>query len=403
MQKRELSLEKAQVVLFCLYMCGLCAHNSGTFLDTWLHRLLFVLFLLTFFQKQIRIKGMQHFGSYIIFVCYILVACIWAPDISDALNKPYLFGFVQILAIVYILERDVDSLEKAHSYLYATLFALAYTLVILVIKTPAQNWGAVRLGYNMGLNPNALGRYCVVGAILAVFFAETKVAYYLLALIFGGVGLLTGSRKCVFSLIAACGIFFVFKEHGKKRIRNAVILTAGIIVLFIAVFSIEPLYRVVGSRLEVMIKQLMGYKITEEESVSLVQRSFYTEYAIRMFTQRPIFGWGANSFVSEMRRIEYSNIAYCHNNYLELLATLGVVGLCLYYCMQGRILLKGITAKATVYQKEVTLVIALITANLLNEIFSVLFFDRFTQIVIVLMYILLRETLRSEKQSVKEL
>ncbi len=52
---------------------------------------------------------------------------------------------------------------------------------------------------------------------------------------------------------------------------------------------------------------------------------------MNMFKEHPIIGSGGNSFITRMRLIGYTHIAYSHNNYTEMLCTLGIIGFIIYY------------------------------------------------------------------------
>ena len=42
-----------------------------------------------------------------------------------------------------------------------------------------------------------------------------------------------------------------------------------------------------------------------------------------------------------MEKINYSHVAYCHNNQLELLSTLGIIGFIIYYSIYAMILIRS--------------------------------------------------------------
>lgn len=52
------------------------------------------------------------------------------------------------------------------------------------------------------------------------------------------------------------------------------------------------------------------------------------ETAWKMFSQKPILGWGWNAFA-----ILAGYGYYCHNNYLEIMVSMGIVGFLIYYAM----------------------------------------------------------------------
>ena len=52
---------------------------------------------------------------------------------------------------------------------------------------------------------------------------------------------------------------------------------------------------------------------------------------IDIFKQRPIFGAGADAVRSYLGYAGNKNVSYSHSNYIELLASFGIVGTLIYY------------------------------------------------------------------------
>ena len=309
-------------------------------------------------------------------------------------NIPYWFAFAQILFVAYLLDQHVHTQADALSYLRLLLFALVLVLVVLVVRTPIESFGKSRLGYEMGHNPNTIGIFGAIGSMLCLYFASEKKWYYLPGVAFLAVTVLSASRKGILMLVIGYALFLIFQARGKKMVRNLVIIAVLAVVASIAVMKIDFLYDLVGSRMEAMVNSFLG----KDGDYSMNERAFFTDYALGMMGDHPIFGGGTNCFVTEMRRIEYKNIAYCHNNYLELLVTLGVVGLVLYYNVPLRVFVLGVYGCVKANNKIVLLVMSVMTMILLGEIFYVSFFDRFTQYVVMLMYLLLKTTVEENTE-----
>lgn len=384
--------------VFFLYLCGLCGHNANTLIDTVISRGSLVLLsaseLYSFFHEKripkICVKG--FFIKYCIFVVYVLIACIWAKDKSDAFNRPYIFSFIQILIVAFFIEHHVHSKQDAVCYFKLMVLALAYTMGILLIRTPLADIGETRIGYEMGHNPNTIGIYCASGAVMTMYFGKIKNKYYILTILFSCIALLTGSRKGVLMLTIGCGIFWIIQVRGRALVKRCfVTIAVGVFFLLFVLYN-EQLYSIIGYRIEAMLSSFLGH----ETDYSMDERAFFSTYATDLFKQKPIFGWGTNGFVTEMRRIAYKNVAYCHNNYLELLATLGIVGAVLYCRIEVYILVQGVSISYRTNCIETKLIVSLLIPILLGEIYYVSFYSCFTQIVILLMYRLLAQVAHEE-------
>ena len=97
-------------------------------------------------------------------------------------------------------------------------------------------------------------------------------------------------------------------------------------------------------------------------------------------------GNGANGFVSYMRKIGYSHVAYSHCNYTELLATLGIIGFVLYYKMHIQILYRSIKIFYRAHSLEALLGLDLMLMILVTDYYAVSYISLFTQCMIVLIY-----------------
>ncbi len=84
-----------------------------------------------------------------------------------------------------------------------------------------------------------------------------------------------------------------------------------------ALLFIEPLRRMIGQRLLNMVLELLGGNTDGSTSV----RMGMLKCGLSMFSQKPIFGWGLGAF-TDLGGFE----TYSHNNYVELLVAVGLVG-----------------------------------------------------------------------------
>ena len=92
----------------------------------------------------------------------------------------------------------------------------------------------------------------------------------------------------------------------------------------------ESLYAVLGRRLEILF--------AEDAGGSVDTRAFMRNYALGMFLQSPVVGYGMNGFAIQMGAINYHLQAYSHCNFTELLACYGLVGFLIYYSLTARFL-----------------------------------------------------------------
>ncbi|WP_230852423.1 O-antigen ligase family protein [Vibrio crassostreae] len=141
----------------------------------------------------------------------------------------------------------------------------------------------------------------------------------------------TGSRKGLLLALVAISIF-LFKLDAKKATMSysAILCLAGIGSIFILISNLEFL-----STIHPIFTRF--YEFTQMDITDLSREGFGGDSSTRwrlifivdaynLFLDNPINGIGLDNF-----KTIYSENLYSHNNYVELLSTLGSIGLILYY------------------------------------------------------------------------
>lgn len=169
------------------------------------------------------------------------------------------------------------------------------------------------LGNNAFLLSTGLGLY--VGSIIFEK-RHRKLNLFIFLLLLISI-LLTGSRTALLLCTVSGVLSYIFKDRTNfirvyKKIFQfvAIFLVSGILV-----FTIAP---------EAIVNILDRFQNGQE---SINNRFILYSYAIELFKNKPLFGFGINSFLG----LTYTNPAmientYVHNIFLQLLAETGIVG-----------------------------------------------------------------------------
>ncbi len=323
-----------------LYLCAISAHKLGEGFDAIFLRITFVLYIgsvaLNFLVEK---KGLL-LNNYILWLflffgfCYL--SFIWARNQNDLMLLSN--TFIQIFGVAIGLTQQLKSNEDIIKLIKLVNLSLVYTAILLLIKTPSESFGTDRIGDVLGLHSNAIGFRLATATLLCLFlFTEVKKfkwVYMLIACGFSILVLLTGSRKSIIMILLCVFIYVIFYKS-KEQDRTAIIkkmLLVGVILsllvlLWYLMMNVEFFYNVIGTRFESMLNAFLG---TDTDG-SMNERAFFAEKAIELFKQHPVIGYGCNNFKQYMREIGYSLIAYSHNNFTELLCTLGLIGTSIYY------------------------------------------------------------------------
>ena len=179
-----------------------------------------------------------------------------------------------------------------------------------------------------------------IGFALALYFGLErkhvleKVVLFVLAGAFAVVSFLSGSRTAFLLLVLiGVGVFFLTAKNK--------IFALGIIGVFVAgayllVMRVEPIYEVLGKRLESLIINLFGGETSEG---SFDTRAEMIKLGWNAFLERPIFGYGMSNFSVLYEQVTGAS-TYSHNNFIEILVNGGLVGFILYYSIYGYVAAK---------------------------------------------------------------
>ena len=216
----------------------------------------------------------------------------------------------------------------------ANFLALVFYLVYILFKIDFSQLGEDRLGVDLlGLlwNANDVGMKLCIGFALALYFGLErkhvleKVVLFVLAGAFAVVSFLSGSRTAFLLLVLiGVGVFFLTAKNK--------IFALGIIGVFVAgayllVMRVEPIYEVLGKRLESLIINLFGGETSEG---SFDTRAEMIKLGWNAFLERPIFGYGMSNFSVLYEQVTGAS-TYSHNNFIEILVSGGLVGFVIYY------------------------------------------------------------------------
>lgn len=333
--------EKLARILFFVYILSTSAFKRGYGFDAIFCRLTFVVLmvyevminLLKYQKHKFHVTPMMKW--YFFFVAYYFISMAWG-NLDDGLY--YVNNFAQIIGLSIFFTQHVKSEQDMLDYYKIIVLSLIVTAGVVIARAPVSSWGSSRLGRELALNANAVGIRFALGSVLALFFSSQKKYYYLPLFLFGSITLFSGSRTALVIIIGSIIAYFAFKNKGFKTLRNIIIIGIIVTAIFYIMFHVPALYDTIGRRLIIYWNTANGEQTIVNGNVrfdnSALERAYYRQYALQMFLSSPFFGHGANSFVTEMRRIGYSHVAYSHNTYTEIFATLGFVGGVLYFTPQ---------------------------------------------------------------------
>lgn len=248
------------------------------------------------------------------------------------------------------------------------------------------------------INENTFGQIAIGLAAYMVYWSKKKNWKNLLInvmIVFTIVlALISGSRKCFISLILYFVAFLLYEHPPKNIVRFVTRMFAVLFVvagIYLLVMNIGVLYQTVGVRIESLFAFLGG---DIEADGSVETRMMMAETAYKMFQKKPVLGFGLNTF-SKIAGFG----AYAHNNYIELLANIGLVGFLIYYVPLIIYLGHGVRMWFRNHVGAIFPLIAL-TVFLVNDVFMVSYFSMTSHAFLGLSIGMISSTVKVKKKRV---
>ena len=334
------------------------------------------------------------------FFGYSFISGLWAV-VPDNIFDPSKTLFL-IFAVNILLSYVIETREDVKNLLLANFLALVLYLVYIILRVDITQLGEDRLGIGMLgslWNANDVGLKLSVGFALALYFGFEKkenalrACFWGLGLLFVVIGLYTGSRKVVLMLIGVIALFmFLYSKH---KIAATLVVVISTVVMYFAIMKIEPLYNVLGVRIENMLQGIFGGGTTEG---SFNTRAEMIKLGWEAFLDRPIFGYGLNNFRTLYEQATGLS-TYSHNNFIEILVSGGLVGALLYYFIYGYVFVK-LLKPAFVKREPTAIILFAINLVLIGlQIATISYFDTLFNCILMLSVIYIKVGAKLDKNS----
>ncbi len=292
-------------------------------------------------RKDIYLKWI--FGYYLL----LIVSVIWATNLSAAFSGVFSFAMIQIpiFFMHYWVRDDVDFKICILSVLLGLVINGVYAVYVagwfnyIGVDTPGLYYWAA----------NATSRRYAIGVVFALFLLKDLDSKRNKALIIGCLVLFSyvliycGSRGALIlvatSLLVTIG---VKDEPNWKKVAKMIISIGAVIVLYNVFLNNDMLYAIIGKRFDRFNRNyaMGGIAGAETERINMIKSG------MDLFLKRPILGYSYDGF-----RANTSFNKYSHNDYIEILVELGLIGFFVFYSIyffmisKAKILCKKINKK----------------------------------------------------------
>ena len=268
----------------------------------------------------------------------ILFWSICFTSIFYAIDRSISFNCIKTLTILFIIlfliDEEIDSQDELEAYMKLFLISLFVMMMYVLINVDLNSFQLAQHGEaTTGLwNGNDVGMKCALFIILILYFLNnnTKIIQRIVILMSMSIAFVlvyfTASRKAFLMVVVGISLFYYLK-HPTKKIRNLIVITLGIYIVYMLLMNNTVLYNSIGWRIEGILALLD--KSGKADSSALL-RAKYIEVGIQAWKKSPVLGYGIDDF----RIINLNatgHLTYSHNNFIEMLVGVGGIGFFFYY------------------------------------------------------------------------
>lgn len=322
--------------------------------------------------------------AFLLFIIICFMSCFWARNSDYSLSK--VFTLIQIFVFTTLIHTYISKERKQYMLLWGVCIggcSLAlYTLYYYGFSNYLQ---AALSGYRMGAdlaNVNTIGNlelFPIIVMFWCIYYKRKWLAIIPLGICMI-VALGTGSRKVIACMVIGIMILFLLKGQGLKKVY-------GILCAIIAIIGIYMVVQLPGlEALKAEIDSLINL-FTRQNSFtnSDIHRFELINLGINTFVNSPIGGIGiGNTRVVVLQNMGFDY--YLHNNYLEILSSVGILGAIPYFYLWFYPIKKYINN----LQKRndvIPLNVSILVIGLALQMGQVLYYDKVTYFLLLFTFV----------------
>lgn len=287
----------------------------------------------------------------LIFVALCGISCLYAASTEKATAATT--EMLKVLIFTLIIANVINNEGRMKGAMASFSIATIVLFIYLASTGQLELEEGERLGNELTGNANIFASLFMIAAMCSVylsFFSEKKLfrIVFLACFIAQLVALaMSGGRKFFLvpvALFAGMQIVRMDKKGRTHLLKNTLLVGAALAVLWWAIFNVESLYQSIGYRMEGLMASITG---EGEVDASTAERTAMIKKGLELWKESPLWGHGIDCFSALTHWGVYS-----HNNYVELLCDLGIIGLCAYYTFYIYLLYKLFKARLPLLKKS---------------------------------------------------
>lgn len=278
----------------------------------------------------------------LLFALFCYASCLWAWRPSAAIGKGTTIVEILIcMSVLYFHYAKQDTVsELVDAVMWAGYVITIYTFLFIGVSTIRMIAESGERLVSTYTNINEIGMAVAISVVFTVHNVlyitrkiQLKHLFVIPEIILVG---LSGSRKTLLLVGIGIVLLVLIKYHSSNLLNTILywaILGVIIVVLFRLLLSLS-IFSAVNERMSGLFALLTG---KGEIDSSSVKRAAYIQIGLEQFFRTPITGIGIGSSGALLQQY-YGLDTYLHNNYVELLASGGIIGFIIYYSIHVHLL-----------------------------------------------------------------
>ena len=388
-------LERIIWVLTVILLLSFTVLDTSQYISIILLGVTGCIFVLDFTFNDFKSKvifSLYHIWG-ISFAVFCLLSSLWANNSEFAVSKG--ITILQILICMSVLynhySRNFDENLLLSCIEYAGYALAIYTVFFYGIGFIKQGLAAgVRLD-NEFANVNSIGIACANAIIVSAYYIICenkktifKFPFMLISLIIVAA---SGSRKALVVLIIGITCLYLFKYASKNIVKTLLkfSIILSILVMFFSIVLSMQMFDSLNYRMEGLIALVTG---TGSIDHSTWLRQQFLKIGLEQFFETPFFGIGIdNARLLLLQHVGF--ITYLHNNYVELLASGGIVGTSIFYSIYIYVIYK-LKLNWSLFSEGKIAILLLILLQLAMDFGSVSYYSKNTYFYIMMFFLFIK-------------
>ena len=341
------------------------------------------LVILTLMQRNFMVHRSAFMFSIVALMVWTGMSLFWCYD-SDAvigdIKKQILF-LILVFVLTHLIHKKSDFQVIFKWFIIAGIvyfvwLMFTYGFQYFISQILAGN----RIGDEF-LQLNKLAMNCAIIFIIALnLLLYKKKKGYIIPMVMMLFLMLGAESRRAFLVLIICSVFsYLLYIKEEKRSRKKIIkIFIGIIIIVAAVylFNNSSLFTSINSRFDEL------QNIESQDTL----REKYLQYGFQSFLEHPILGLGSgNSHIITLAAA--GKKTYLHNNYIEMLVNLGIVGFVIYYFIYAYLIKCLISTGVDDIETKIMLII--LVGQLISDFGVTSYSYKFTYLIFGLTYALI--------------